>query len=174
MAKNKSVFVCQECGYEAPKWFGKCPGCNTWNSMVEEKKMDTVKSKRVGITQNNSKPESILNIKSGEFNRYDTGIGELNRVLGGGLVKGSLTLISGAPGIGKSTILLQTANNIATKIGKVLYVSGEESGEQIKIRGDRIGNISSELYILSETNLEIIEEHINSMNPVFVRSKSVV
>lgn len=173
MAKNKSVFVCQECGYEAPKWFGKCPGCNTWNSMVEEKKMDTVKSKRVGITQNNSKPESILNIKSGEFNRYDTGIGELNRVLGGGLVKGSLTLISGAPGIGKSTILLQTANNIATKIGKVLYVSGEESGEQIKIRGDRIGNISSELYILSETNLEIIEEHINSMNPVFVIIDSI-
>ncbi|EDS76569.1 DNA repair protein RadA [Clostridium botulinum C str. Eklund] len=173
MAKNKSVFVCQECGYEAPKWFGKCPGCSTWNSMVEEKKMDTVKSKRVGITQNNSKPESILNIKSGEFNRYDTGIGELNRVLGGGLVKGSLTLISGAPGIGKSTILLQTANNIATKIGKVLYVSGEESGEQIKIRGDRIGNISSELYILSETNLEIIEEHINSMNPVFVIIDSI-
>ncbi|KGN01692.1 DNA repair protein RadA [Clostridium botulinum] len=173
MAKSKNVFICQECGYEAPKWFGKCPGCATWNSMVEEKKMDTIKSKRVGITQNNSKPESILNIKSGEFNRYDTGIVELNRVLGGGLVKGSLTLISGAPGIGKSTILLQTANNIASKVGKVLYVSGEESGEQIKIRGDRIGNISSELYILSETNLELIEEHINFMEPVFVIIDSI-
>ncbi|AYF53785.1 DNA repair protein RadA [Clostridium botulinum C] len=173
MAKSKNVFICQECGYEAPKWFGKCPGCATWNSMVEEKKMDTIKSKRVGITQNNSKPESILNIKSGEFNRYDTGIVELNRVLGGGLVKGSLTLISGSPGIGKSTILLQTANNIASKVGKVLYVSGEESGEQIKIRGDRIGNISPELYILSETNLELIEEHINYMEPVFIIIDSI-
>src|SRR3712207_6538870 len=173
MAKSKNVFICQECGYEAPKWFGKCPSCATWNSMVEEKKMDTIKSKRVGITQNNSKPESILNIKSGEFNRYDTGIVELNRVLGGGLVKGSLTLISGSPGIGKSTILLQTANNIASKVGKVLYVSGEESGEQIKIRGDRIGNISPELYILSETNLELIEEHINYMEPVFIIIDSI-
>lgn len=172
MAKSKSSFVCQECGYETAKWFGKCPGCGQWNTLVEEIKKEVIKSKRVGISSNN-KPESILNIKSGEFDRYDTGINELNRVLGGGLVKGSLTLISGAPGIGKSTLLLQTANNIAQNVGKVLYVSGEESGEQIKIRGDRIGNVSKELYILSETNLELIEEHINDMDPVFIIIDSI-
>lgn len=172
MAKNKSVFICQECGYEAPKWFGRCPGCGKWNCMVEETKEKPILSKRIGLVSKN-KPQSILNIKSGDFERYDTGLKELNRVLGGGMVKGSLTLISGSPGIGKSTILLQTANNIAHKIGKVLYVSGEESGEQIKIRGDRIGNVSSNLYIVSETNLETIEEHINSMNPVFVIIDSI-
>ncbi|WMJ80312.1 DNA repair protein RadA [Clostridium sp. MB40-C1] len=172
MAKIKSAFICQECGYEAPKWFGKCPGCGTWNSMVEEIKQEHILTKKVGISIDN-KPESILNIKSGDFERYDTGIKELNRVLGGGLVKGSLTLISGAPGIGKSTILLQSANNIAHKIGKVLYVSGEESGEQIKIRGDRIGNISSQLFILSETNLEVVEQHIDTMNPAFIIIDSI-
>lgn len=172
MAKNKTIFICQECGYEAPKWFGKCPGCSSWNSMIEEKKEPQILSRSTGISSNN-KPESILNIKSGEFERYDTGIAELNRVLGGGMVKGSLTLISGEPGIGKSTLLLQTANNIASKIGKVLYVSGEESGEQIKMRGDRIGNISPELYILSETNLESIDEHIVSMNPAFIIIDSI-
>lgn len=172
MAKNKTIFVCQECGYEAPKWFGKCPGCSSWNSMVEEKKEPQILSRSIGLSSNN-KPESILNIKSGEFERYDTGIAELNRVLGGGMVKGSLTLISGEPGIGKSTLLLQTANNIALRIGKVLYVSGEESGEQIKMRGDRIGNISPELYILSETNLESIDEHIDNINPAFVIIDSI-
>ncbi|MCY6483526.1 DNA repair protein RadA [Clostridium aestuarii] len=172
MGKNKNIFICQECGHEAPKWFGKCPGCGMWNTMVEEKKEEKIVSRSIGITSNN-KPESILNIKSGEFERYDTGIKELNRVLGGGMVKGSLTLISGAPGIGKSTILLQTANNIAHKIGKVLYVSGEESGEQIKIRGDRIGNIASELYILSETNLEIVERHIDNISPAFIIIDSI-
>ena len=172
MAKNKTIFICQECGYEAPKWFGKCPGCASWNSMIEEKKEPQILSRSTGISSNN-KPESILNIKSGEFERYDTGIAELNRVLGGGMVKGSLTLISGEPGIGKSTLLLQTANNIASKIGKVLYVSGEESGEQIKMRGDRIGNISPELYILSETNLESIDEHIVNMNPAFIIIDSI-
>lgn len=172
MAKIKSVFICQECGYEALKWFGRCPGCGKWNTMVEEVKQERNNIKTTSLKYDN-KPESIQDIKSGDFERYDTGINELNRVLGGGLVKGSLTLISGAPGIGKSTILLQTANNIANKIGKVLYVSGEESGEQIKIRGDRIGNISSQLYILSETNLEAIEQHINDMNPAFVIIDSI-
>jgi len=172
MAKNKNVFICQECGYEAPKWFGKCPGCSNWNTMVEEKKETQVMSRSIGLSSNN-KPESIVEIKSGEFERYNTGIDELNRVLGGGMVKGSLTLISGEPGIGKSTLLLQTANNIALNIGKVLYVSGEESGEQIKIRGDRVGNISPNLYILSETNLELIEGHIDSINPVFIIIDSV-
>jgi len=171
MAKSKVVFTCQECGYESPKWLGKCPDCGAWNSMVEEQK--TVGFQRsVTITTGNA-PKSIVNIKSGEYERYDTGISELNRVLGGGLVKGSLTLISGDPGIGKSTLLLQSANNIGKKHGRVLYVSGEESEEQIKMRGDRLEINSEELFIVSETNVDIIEKHINDMEPIFVIIDSV-
>lgn len=171
MAKTKTTFVCQECGYESLKWLGKCPNCNVWNSMVEE----TKKTSSFAVTSSisNSLPKSIVNIKSSEYDRLDTGIVELNRVLGSGIVKGSLTLISGAPGIGKSTLLLQTANNIAKKYGKVLYISGEESEEQIKMRGDRLEAISEELYIVSETNLEKIEEHIESTKPVFVIIDSI-
>ncbi|WP_123054754.1 DNA repair protein RadA [Clostridium sp. JN-1] len=171
MAKNKSIFVCQECGYESLRWLGKCPNCNTWNSMVEEAKEEKSSSKL--STALDSVPRSITSIKSGEYERLDTGISELNRVLGGGVVKGSLTLISGAPGIGKSTLLLQTANNIANKYGKVLYVSGEESEEQIKMRGDRLNSLSENLYIISETNMEKIEEHIKNTNPIFVVIDSI-
>lgn len=171
MAKNKSIFVCQECGYESLRWLGKCPNCNTWNSMVEEAKEEKSSSKL--STALDSVPRSITSIKSGEYERLDTGISELNRVLGGGIVKGSLTLISGAPGIGKSTLLLQTANNIANKYGKVLYVSGEESEEQIKMRGDRLNSLSENLYIISETNMEKIEEHIKNTNPIFVVIDSI-
>ncbi|GAA0177970.1 DNA repair protein RadA [Clostridium sediminicola] len=173
MAKNKSKFVCQSCGFDAPKWFGKCPACSQWNTAVEETIVKESKMKRSTGLSSNNKPQSITDIKSGAYERYDTGVGELNRVLGGGIVKGSLTLISGAPGIGKSTLLLQTADYISKKLGKVLYVSGEESSEQIKIRGDRIGSLSSELLILSETNLERIEEHIKEMKPVFVIIDSI-
>jgi DNA repair protein RadA/Sms len=171
MGKNKTFFSCQECGYESPKWLGKCPGCGTWNSMVEEQKVETFQ-RAVTISAGNT-PRSIVNIKSGEYERLDTGIAELNRVLGGGLVRGSLTLISGDPGIGKSTLLLQTANNIAKKFGKVLYISGEESEEQIKMRGDRLEAVSAELYIVSETNVELIEKHINDIEPIFVIVDSI-
>lgn len=171
MAKNKTTFVCQECGYESLKWLGKCPSCNTWNNLVEEVKVES-NSSRISISSN-SEPKSIVNIKSSEYDRFDTGIIELNRVLGGGIVKGSLTLISGAPGIGKSTLLLQTANNIAKRYGKILYISGEESEEQIKMRGDRLEVISENLYIVSETNLDKIEEHIESIQPVFVIIDSI-
>lgn len=171
MAKNKTTFVCQECGYESLKWLGKCPSCNTWNSLVEEVKVSSISSKISVVS--NSVPKSIANIKSSEYDRYDTGIVELNRVLGGGIVKGSLTLISGAPGIGKSTLLLQTANNIAKQYGKVLYISGEESEEQIKMRGDRLETMSENLYIVSETNLDKIEEHIGDIKPVFVIIDSI-
>ncbi|GAE03976.1 DNA repair protein RadA [Clostridium botulinum B str. Osaka05] len=171
MAKNKIVYTCQQCGYESIKWLGKCPGCNTWNSMVEEEKQSTNKTiKNINIK---SEPKMISTIKSSEYERLDTGIKELNRVLGGGIVKGSLTLISGSPGIGKSTILLQAANNIATNYGKVLYVSGEESEEQIKMRADRLKVISKEIYILSETNVDIIKEHITTINPKFVIIDSI-
>jgi DNA repair protein RadA/Sms len=171
MSKSKNVFVCQECAYETPKWVGKCPSCNNWNTMVEELK-DTG-FKRAVTMSNSSSPRSIMDIRSSEHERFNTGIEELNRVLGGGLVKGSLTLISGDPGIGKSTLLLQTAKNICDKYGKVLYVSGEESEEQIKMRGDRLNAVSKELYIVSETNVETIEGYINEIKPVFVIIDSI-
>lgn len=171
MAKNKTYFSCQQCGYESPKWLGKCPECGTWNSMVEEVK--TVDFQRAVTISSGNVPQSIVNIKSSEYERLDTGIEELNRVLGGGLVRGSLTLISGDPGIGKSTLLLQTAENIAGKYGKVLYVSGEESEEQIKMRADRLGVKSERLYILSETNIDAIEKHLNVIEPVFIVIDSI-
>jgi len=171
MVKVKTVFICQQCGYEAYKWFGKCPNCDSWNSMIEEEKNDITVNKNHLISKN--EPKSIVDIKSGEYDRLDTGIKELNRVVGGGIVKGSLTLISGAPGIGKSTLLLQTANNIAKQYGKVLYVSGEESEEQIKMRGDRLEALSQDLYIISETDVLNIEIHIENLSPIFVIVDSV-
>ncbi|MDO4482214.1 MAG: DNA repair protein RadA [Bacillota bacterium] len=172
--KPQTVFVCSECGYESPKWMGQCI-CGAWNTFTEEKISDTTAS---GLSAGSakrkaSKPEPIGKIKSLDAERLDTGIGELNRVLGGGVVKGSLTLISGEPGIGKSTIILQAAAGIAERYGKVLYVSGEESPEQIKIRADRIGGVSEELYILSETELEAVSEAVSSMNPAFLIIDSV-
>ncbi|SFC80579.1 DNA repair protein RadA [Clostridium uliginosum] len=175
MAKIKSVYICQQCAYESAKWLGKCPSCSSWNTFNEEIKDSTKENltlKVNSILQNNS-PKNIRDIKSGENERYDTGINELNRVLGGGLVKGSLTLISGDPGIGKSTLLLQTANNISLKYGKVLYVSGEESEQQIKIRGDRLGVNSKDLFIVSETNLDAISIYIEQINPNFVIIDSI-
>ncbi|MBE6050853.1 MAG: DNA repair protein RadA [Clostridium sp.] len=175
MAKIKSIFTCQKCGYESPRWLGKCPSCNEWNTFVEEIKDNTgiVKSKIAKSILPENLPKSIKDIKSGEKERFKTNLKELDRVLGGGLVKGSLTLISGDPGIGKSTLLLQTANNIASNYGKVLYVSGEESEEQIKIRGDRLGVTAKELYIVSETNLDTIEAYIDEINPIFVIIDSI-
>lgn len=174
MARIKNYFVCQECGYEALKWYGKCPECENWNTMVEEVRDSKASSgTSMSIIKGSSEPQSILEIKSLNYERLDTDIKELNRVLGGGIVKGSLILISGDPGIGKSTLLLQVANSIANKYGKVLYISGEESEEQIKIRGERLGTLSKELYILAETNTENIEFHINKFKPNFVIIDSI-
>ncbi|URZ03404.1 DNA repair protein RadA [Clostridium felsineum] len=170
MSKIKSYFVCQECGYQSVKWLGKCPSCNNWNSFIEEEKVENKKTSKIIL---NSEPKCINNIKSGQYERYDTNNKELNRVLGGGLVKGSITLISGAPGIGKSTLLLQICQDIAVKYGKVLYVSGEESENQIKMRGDRLKVTSPNIYILSETNMENIEEHVNNIKPAFVIIDSI-
>ena len=176
MAKVKSIFTCQQCGYESPRWLGKCPSCNSWNSFVEEIKDNNTESVRNRVMKTmlpENAPKSIGTIKSGEKQRMKTDIVELDRVLGGGLVKGSLTLISGDPGIGKSTLLLQTANNIAKKYGKVLYVSGEESEEQIKIRGDRLNVDANDLYIVSENNLDAVQVYIEQLKPVFVIIDSI-
>ncbi|MCI5726748.1 MAG: DNA repair protein RadA [Clostridium sp.] len=176
MAKSKSIFVCQECGYESLRWLGKCPACNTWNTFLEEQKENTSNSVKNVINKKilqGEMPKNIVEIKSSEKERIKTNLRELDRVLGGGLVRGSLTLISGDPGIGKSTLLLQTANNIASKYGKVLYVSGEESEEQIKMRGDRLKVNTSNLYVVSETNLDIIEAYIEQMKPIFVVIDSI-
>lgn len=170
MAKNKNFFICQKCGYESLKWLGKCPACDSWNSFIEEEKEE----KKLGINLGlKNTPKCIINIKSGEYERYNTNINELNRVLGGGLVRGSITLISGSPGIGKSTLLLQACQGISEKYGKVLYISGEESEEQIKMRADRLKVTSPNLYILSETNMETIEAQIENVKPIFVIVDSI-
>ena len=173
--KGKTVFVCQECGYDSPKWMGQCI-CGAWNSMVEEKVVETKEDdnrRRVSAVRG-SKAVSLDEVKSGSFTRADTGIGELNRVLGGGLVQGSLTLISGEPGIGKSTLILQAAAKIAQMTGKVLYVTGEESEEQIKMRADRIcANGMAGLFLLAETNMENIIATTEAMQPSFLIVDSI-
>ena len=164
MAKIKSKFVCQECGYETAKWLGKCPSCSEWNTFVEEfeTKASDTKSQR-GISK--GKIEKIQNITSSKKERISTGSMEMDRVLGGGIIKSSLILVGGDPGIGKSTLLLQVAGYASKHKLKVLYVSGEESGEQIKIRADRLGIGDGELYVLAETNIDIIQELVEKEEP---------
>ncbi len=164
MAKIKSKFVCQECDYETAKWLGKCPSCSEWNTFVEEfeTKASDTKSQR-GISK--GKIEKIQNITSSKKERISTGSMEMDRVLGGGIIKSSLILVGGDPGIGKSTLLLQVAGYASKHKLKVLYVSGEESGEQIKIRADRLGIGDGELYVLAETNIDIIQELVEKEEP---------
>ena len=164
MAKIKSKFVCQECGYETVKWLGKCPSCGEWNTFVEEfeTKGSDLKSQR-GISK--GKIEKINSITSTKKERISTGSLEMDRVLGGGIIKSSLILVGGDPGIGKSTLLLQVADHAAKQKLKVLYVSGEESTEQIKIRADRLGIGEGELYVLAETNIDIIKEFVEKEEP---------
>ena len=172
--KNSTVFVCQECGYESPKWMGKCI-CGAWNTFVEEKVVDLkVTDSRRRSSSPKASPSPLNKVGTGEYTRMSTGIGELDRVLGGGLVLGSLVLISGEPGIGKSTIIIQAAANIAASGKPVLYVSGEESEEQIKMRADRVcGELTDDLYILSETNMENISEACEKIKPAFLIVDSI-
>ena len=141
MAKNKTVFVCNECGYESAKWLGKCPACGSWNTFFEQKILEN-KNSSLKATTNNGKantPQKLNSYEAKETIRTSTGFEELDRVLGGGLVKGSLILLGGEPGIGKSTLILQLCDKVQGD-GQVLYVSGEESAEQIKLRADRLRN----------------------------------
>ncbi len=171
MAKSKTVFFCQSCGNEFSKWVGQCPVCKEWNTLVEEEKRVTMGKGRSSAASGR-KPMKISEVASSEGERYSTGIPELDRVLGGGLVKGSMTLIGGDPGIGKSTLLLQVCNHMAKMGRKVLYISGEESMQQIRIRAERLGTLQ-ELYLLCETNLEVIEDVLRKEVPEIVVIDSI-
>ncbi|MFR7874284.1 MAG: DNA repair protein RadA [Christensenellales bacterium] len=173
MNKAKTVFVCSECGYESPKWLGKCPGCNSWNSFYEEKVVESKNGiKGSKETKVKSSPQILNDVIGKHESRVNTGIAELNRVLGGGLVNGSLVLLGGEPGIGKSTLILELCDKI-TGNGKVLYVSGEESAEQIKIRADRLNIKNNNIFFLGETDIDVIEQVILEMKPKLVIIDSI-
>lgn len=157
MARNTINYICQECGYSTTKWMGRCTQCDSWNTFREEAGSDN-QTRNLAIR---SEARSISKITAGANSRYTTGIQELDRVLGGGIVSGSLILLGGAPGIGKSTLILQAASLFSKEYKKVLYISGEESASQIKIRADRLNAVDDELYILAETEFDQIIAHLN-------------
>ncbi len=171
--KVKNVYICSECGYESPKWYGKCPSCGEWNTMNEE-----VVNKTTSPSSFNkapavySRPQSITEISTKDEHRYITGISELDRVLGGGIVKGSLILLGGDPGIGKSTILLQICRNLCKSL-KILYVSGEESKRQLKLRAQRLDAENDNLLVLTETDVQVIAEVIRTDKPDLVMIDSI-
>lgn len=172
MAKIKKKYICQECGYESARWMGKCPECQEWNTLVEELYQSNKKQHKLTLTSSNhavTLEEVIIN----EETRFSTGMGELNRVLGGGVVPGSLVLIGGDPGIGKSTLLLQISSQLAFRNLKVLYVSGEESLKQIKLRAERLNCQGDSLFILAETNVPIIEKTIEDIKPDILMIDSI-
>lgn len=175
MAKKKTVFFCRQCGYESGKWLGQCPACHEWDSFVEEpveKKIPgVVKTGNVGLKK--SEPCRLSDVTSGDEPRIVTGMGELDRVLGGGIVVGSLVLVGGDPGIGKSTLLLQMCRQLALSGKKILYVSGEESAKQIKMRAERLGAFAGELYLLCETDLDVVASTITEHKPDIVIVDSI-
>ena len=182
MAKSKSVYVCNQCGYESSKWYGKCPSCGEWNTLEEQVRETAAPSAAAGGIRKGGAPSvtlaasdlptSIRDISTKDEPRYSTGMGELNRVLGGGIVKGSLILLGGDPGIGKSTILLQICEYMGRDL-KILYVSGEESRRQLKLRAMRLGVNSQNLYVLAETDVERVIENIRVMKPDIVMIDSI-
>ena len=169
MAKAKgSVFFCGECGYESTKWLGKCPACGSWNTMLEQKKISSVPSIN-NLTYAHAIP--LADVTTTASGRVSSGIGELDRVLGGGIVPGSVTLLGGDPGIGKSTLLMQTAAEL-TKQGTVLYVTGEESASQLKLRAERLG-VGGDMLILGENDLSAIESEVDRVKPAYVMIDSI-
>jgi DNA repair protein RadA/Sms len=170
LKKMRMMFTCQNCGYQSPKWLGRCPSCSQWNCFVEERAHT---NETIMLSGFGSMPVSIDTIEADETDRLISGIKEMDRVLGGGIVTGSATLIGGDPGIGKSTLLLQVLQNIAAAGYKVLYISGEESARQISMRGKRIGADSSNLIILIEISLESIQERIKEISPAVVVIDSI-
>jgi DNA repair protein RadA/Sms len=173
MPKVKTIFVCQQCGYQSVKWLGRCPDCNNWNSLTEETQ-DLSKDQPLRSQFNLFQPpQSLADVESSAEIRQPTRINELDRILGGGVVSGSVILVGGEPGIGKSTLLLQVSNRLASGKGIVLYVSGEESIQQTKLRAERLGEIHKNLYILSQTNVDLIAEHIKKYSPSVVIIDSI-
>ena len=167
MKNKKIVFFCQECGYESAKWMGQCPGCKAWNTFVEEP-VSTVR-KSTGVTAGRltgrAEPMILKDIRLDEDERKTTEIGELDRVLGGGIVPGSLVLVGGDPGIGKSTLLLQVCRNLSQDGNSVLYISGEESLGQIRLRANRIGTFNDKMQLLCETNLDTVRQVMERLKP---------
>ncbi len=173
MAREKRKFVCQECGYTTPKTLGRCPSCKSWQSFAEEVETLITPSRHRGIGQASREPEPISQVTASEVERHLTGMSEFDRVLGGGIVPGAVVLIGGDPGIGKSTLLLQASDALSRNYGDVLYVSGEESVSQTKLRATRLGVKSDTLYVLCENNLEQIEKHIEAQKPKVVVIDSI-
>ena len=172
MAKSKTIFVCSECGNESSKWLGKCPACNSWNTFYEQKVVETKAGSHKDLAKSENKPQKLNSYEAKETLRTSTGFGELDRVLGGGLVKGSLVLLGGEPGIGKSTLILQICDKVKGE-GKVLYVSGEESAEQIKMRADRLGINNDDILFLGETDIDVVNQAIIEINPKLVIIDSI-
>ncbi|MBO4106981.1 DNA repair protein RadA [Streptococcus suis] len=172
IAKKKTTFICQSCEYHSPKYLGRCPNCGSWSSFVEEVEVVEVKNERVSLTGEKTRPMKLNEVSSIQVARTKTNMEEFNRVLGGGVVPGSLVLIGGDPGIGKSTLLLQVSTQLST-IGTVLYVSGEESAQQIKLRAERLGDIDSEFYLYAETNMQSIRTEIEKIKPDFLIIDSI-
>ena len=165
--KKKTVYTCQSCGYQSRKWLGRCPDCSEWQSFVEEFDDSKIEAPVQGAfgAINTSRPQKLSEVEGADVSRQTSGIGELDRVLGGGMVKGTLVLLGGDPGIGKSTLLLQTTNACAQQGMKVLYVTGEESPRQTKMRFDRIGADAKDLWIVADTSVERIESHVQTIQP---------
>ena len=168
MAKARVKYRCQECGYELAKWAGRCPGCQSWNTIVEE----PAAALQTQRPLSSAKSMPITEVEREAFARYVTGIGELDRVLGGGIVPASLILVGGDPGVGKSTLLMQAACLLSKK-GKILYVSGEESKEQLRLRAERLGTLSERLLVLSENELENIVSQIEAEKPLLAIVDSI-
>ena len=173
MAKEKNIFFCQECGFESAKWMGQCPGCKGWNTFVEEPTIRKTSRKNEGREMKAAEPVWLSSVNSTEEKRRMTGIQELDRVLGGGIVSGSLVLVGGDPGIGKSTLLLQMCRCLSEQECKALYVSGEESLQQIRLRANRLGNFKNDLWMLCETNLDRIQDTILKYKPEVVIIDSI-
>ena len=177
MKPPKTVFVCQECGGQQPKWVGRCPDCGAWNSLVEEQPAvqttPAAANHRYGFVSGGASARLYSDIQTSDAPRIPSGIAEFDRVLGGGIVPGALVLLGGEPGIGKSTLLLQVAAHVARNVGSVLYSSGEESEHQIKLRGERLSVDRSPLYLLAETCLERILEEIERLKPSLVIVDSI-
>lgn len=173
MAKGKTVFFCQSCGYESAKWMGQCPGCREWNTFMEEPVIVSGNSQKKVSLIKKQDPTLLSKVSGENGSRISTGIQEFDRVLGGGIVEGSMVLVGGDPGIGKSTLLLQMCLLLVSQKHKVLYISGEESLQQIKIRADRLGNHGGDLMMLCETDLETIQEVIERIKPELVVIDSI-